>query len=243
MKDGRVVKGIHFVELKDAGDPVECASTYCEQGADELAFLDITATVEGRETMLGVFREVAEASTVPLTLGGGIKELKDFEEALDAGADKVSMGSAAVRTPEIVEEAATEFGTERVVVAIDADESAELAGGYEVYIDGGRTPTGIDALEFAAQAEDRGAGTVLPTSKRTDGTRDGYDIELTRRIADRVSVPVIASGGAGKKEHFYEAATEGKADVLLAASVFHFGEISIPELKSYLKEKGLDVRV
>jgi cyclase len=241
IKDGRVVKGVHFVDLRDAGDPVQCAAAYCEQGADELAFLDITATVEHRETMLDVFRKVADACTVPLTLGGGIASLKDIEQALDAGAARASMSSAAVREPDLIENAAREFGPEHIVVAIDADLSEETDSGYEVYIDGGRTPTRIDALEFAGAAEDRGAGTILPTSKRTDGTKDGYDLELTRGIADRVDVPVIASGGAGTMDHFYQAATEGKADILLAASVFHFGEISIPELKAYLAENGVEV--
>ncbi|MHC4480330.1 MAG: imidazole glycerol phosphate synthase subunit HisF [Planctomycetota bacterium] len=243
MKDGRVVKGVHFVDLREAGDPVQCAEAYQEQGADELAFLDITATVEKRKTMLDVFRKVAEVAEIPLTLGGGIKSLADVEAALEAGADKVSMSSAAVRQPDLIEQAAREFGQHRIVVAIDADASEEMPGGYEVYIDGGRTPTGIDAFEFAKAAEERGAGSILPTSKGTDGTKDGYDIPLTRGIADRVSVPVIASGGAGKMEHFYEAAAEGGADVLLAASVFHFGEILIPELKAYLKEKGVKVRL
>jgi cyclase len=243
MKDGRVVKGVHFVDLRDAGDPVECAKAYEEGGADELAFLDITATVEKRGTMLEVFRSVAEAVDVPLTLGGGIKSLSDIEDALDAGADKVSMSSAAVRKPDLIEQAAREFGPEHIVVAIDVDVSDELDSGYEVYIDGGRTRTGIDAFEFARAAEDRGAGTILPTSKRCDGTREGYDIPLLKGITERVSVPVIASGGAGRPGHFYEAATEGGADILLAASVFHFGDISIRELKEYLDEKGLNVRM
>jgi len=242
VKDGRVVKGVHFVDLRDAGDPVECALAYCEQGADELGFLDITATVEKRKTMLDVFRKVAEASSVPVTLGGGIKSLRDVEDALDAGAEKVSMSSAAVRRPELIEQAAREFGAAHVVVAVDADRSDELPSGYEVYIDGGRTPAGIDALDFARAAAERGAGAILPTSKATDGTKEGYDIELTRGIAERVEVPVIASGGAGKLSHFYEAAVEGRASVLLAASVFHFGEIAIPELKDYLKSRGVSVR-
>jgi cyclase len=243
MKDGRVVKGVHFVALRDAGDPVECARAYQEEGADELAFLDITATVEKRRTMLDVFRKVADVAEVPLTLGGGIRTLADIEAALDAGADKVSMSSAAVREPDLIEAAAKEFGSACIVVAIDADASEEVPSGHEVYIDGGRTPTGIDAFEFAKAAEDRGAGTILPTSKGTDGTKEGYDIPLTRGIAERVGVPVIASGGAGTMEHFYEAATEGKASVLLAASVFHFGEIKIPELKAYLKDRGVEVRL
>jgi cyclase len=243
MKGGRVVKGVHFVDLRDAGDPVQCAAAYEADGADELAFLDITATVEGRKTALDVFRTVAEAVALPLTLGGGIKSLADVEGALDAGADKVSMSSAAVREPDLIERAARQFGPEHIVVAIDADASDQVPGGYEVYIDGGRTPTGIDAFEFARAAQERGAGAILPTSKAADGTKDGYDIPLTRGIAEAVSVPVIASGGAGKMEHFHEAATEGRADVLLAASVFHFGEIGIPELKAYLKEKGVAVRL
>ncbi len=243
MKDGRVVKGVHFVDLRDAGDPVQCARAYQDDGADELAFLDITATVEERQTMLEVFGTVADAVDLPLTLGGGIRSLSDFEDALDAGADKVSISSAAVRDPELIEQAAAEFGSETVVVAIDADLSDDAPSGYEVYIDGGRTRTHVDAFEFAKAAEDRGAGTILPTSKQTDGTKDGYDIPLTRGIADRVSVPVIASGGAGKMEHFYEAAAEGGATILLAASVFHFGEIKIPDLKEYLREKGLTVRL
>lgn len=243
MKDGRVVKGVNFVDLRDAGDPVECAMAYCESGADELGFLDITATVEKRKTVLDVFGNVADAATVPLTLGGGIKDLFDFEAALDAGADKVSISSAAVRTPELIDEAARRFGPEKLIVAIDADRSDEMPSGYEVYIDGGRTPTRLDAIAFAAEAEGRGAGSILPTSRACDGTKDGYDIGLTRGIAEQVKAPVIASGGAGKMEHFYEAAVEGKAQILLAASVFHFGEIRIPELKQYLSEKGLEVRL
>jgi cyclase len=243
MKGGRVVKGVKFVDLRDAGDPVECAVAYCEQGADEIAFLDIAATVEKRRTMLDVFRKVAKASTVPLTLGGGIRSLRDVEDALKAGAEKVSMASAAVRRPELIEDAASEFGTEHIVVAIDADKSEDVPSGYEVYVDGGRTPTRMDALEFAREAESRGAGTILPTSKARDGAKSGYDIPLIRGIADRVRVPVVASGGAGQVSHFYEAATEGKASILLAASVFHFGEIGIPELKAYLSKRGISVRL
>ncbi|MFO8006234.1 MAG: imidazole glycerol phosphate synthase subunit HisF [Candidatus Brocadiia bacterium] len=242
MKAGRVVKGVHFVDLRDAGDPVECATAYQEDGADELAFLDITATVEGRKTMLEVFRTVADAVTIPLTLGGGIKSLADFEDALEAGADQVSMSSAAVRQPELIEQAAREFGSGRVVVAIDVDASEKTGSGYEVYIDGGRTATGTDAFDFAGAAVDRGAGTILPTSKRCDGTREGYDIPLLKGISQRVDVPVVASGGAGEPEHFYEAATEGGASVLLAASVFHFGDIKVSELKDYLRERGLEIQ-
>jgi len=243
MKDGRVVKGVHFVDLADAGDPVECGAAYERDGADELAFLDITATVEKRGTMLEVFGRVAEAVGIPLTLGGGIRSLADVEAALDAGADRISVSSAAVRRPHLIEEAAREFGSDRIVLAVDVDVSARLPSGYEVYVDGGRTPTGIDAFEFAQAGQERGAGAILPTSRRTDGTREGYDIPLTRGIADRVGVPVIASGGAGTLEHFLRGAVDGHADILLAASVFHFGEIAVPELKAYLKEHGVAVRV
>ncbi len=241
IHNGRVVKGVQFVNLTDAGDPADCAKAYQEQGADELAFLDISATVEGRKTLLEVFSSVAESVDGPLTLGGGIGTLGDIENALEAGASKVSIGSAAVRRPKFIEEAAREFGTDRITVAIDADASQAIPGGYEVYIDGGRTATGIGAFELAKEAEDRGAGTLLPTSKKTDGTKKGYDIELTRGMADRVKIPVVASGGAGTMEHFLQAATEGKASILLAASVFHFGEIRIPELKEYLRENNITV--
>ena len=242
MRAGRVVKGVHFVNLRDAGDPVECARAYCENGADELAFLDITATVEQRKTMLDVFRQVARASTVPVTLGGGIKTLLDVEDALNAGAARVSISSAAVRQPDLIDQAARRFGSQHIVVAIDADRCDATESGYEVYIDGGRTPTGIDPLPFARQAEQRGAGAILPTSKACDGAKNGYDIPLTRGIADLVRVPVIASGGAGRMDHFLEAVVEGRASILLAASVFHFGEISIAALKAYLREHEVPVR-
>ena len=243
MKDGRVVKGVKFVDLRDAGDPVECAVAYCEQGADEIAFLDITATVEKRRTMLDVFRKVAKASTVPLTLGGGIRSLRDVEDALKAGAEKVSMASAAVRRPELIEEAASEFGTEHVVVAIDADKSEDVPGGYEVYVDGGRTPTRIGALEFAREAESRGAGTILPTSKACDGAKSGYDIPLIRGIADRVRVPVVASGGAGCPDHLADAILLGGAEAALAASIFHYGQYSIQETKRVMRQRGVPVRL
>jgi cyclase len=243
VKDGRVVKGVHFVKLRDAGDPVECAQAYEQNGADELAFLDIAATIERRKTILDLFATVVQAVELPVTLGGGIRSLGDVQAALEAGAAKVSMGSAAVRDPELVEQAAQEFGSDKIVVAIDAGISHKLPSGYEVYIDGGRTATSIDALEFAQAAERRGAGAILATSKATDGVKSGYDIPLTRGIAERVTVPVIASGGAGTPEHFYQAATEGKASVLLAASVFHFGEIGIRELKQYLHRRGITVRL
>ncbi len=243
MQGGRVVKGIKFVNLRDAGDPVSCASAYRDQGADELVFLDISATSSGRKPMLEMFSEVAGAVDIPVTLGGGVGSLSDIEAALDAGAAKVSLGSAALRHPPFIEEAAKEFGREKITVAIDADSTQKLPGGYEVYIEGGRVPTGIDAFEFAKQAEDRGAGMLLPTSKKNDGTKDGYDIALTKGITDRVGIPVIASGGAGELEHFLEAAEKGGAEGLLAASVFHFGRVSIPELKNYLRENGIEVSV
>lgn len=238
MKEGRVVKGVHFVNLRDAGDPVECAKIYCESGADELAFLDITATIEKRQTSLDAVRRVAEVTTVPFTVGGGIASLSDASVVLDAGADRVSISSAAFRNPELIDQVAKRFGSEKVVVAIDVDRNPALPSGYEVYIDGGNTATGMDAVEWAREAEARGAGIILPTSKACDGAKSGYDIPLIRAIKENVNVPVIASGGAGKMEHFYTAAKEGKADILLAASVFHFGEINIKELKEYLKEKG-----
>ncbi len=241
MKEGRVVKGVHFVDLRDAGDPVECARTYCESGADELAFLDITATIEKRRTTLDAVRRVAEVTTVPFTVGGGIGSLTDAEAVLEAGADRVSISSAAFRNPDLINQAAARFGSEKVVVAIDVDRNPALPSGYEVYIDGGNTATGKDAVEWAREAAARGAGILLPTSKACDGAKTGYDIPLIRAIKKNVNVPVVASGGAGKMEHFLEAAKEGKADILLAASVFHFGEINIRKLKQYLRENGLEV--
>lgn len=240
MQNGRVVKGVHFVDIRDAGDPVKSAQGYCEQGADELALLDITATVEGRATMIDVVRKVADVTTIPFTVGGGIKDPASACEALNAGADKISMSSAAFRHPEYIEETVKDFGAQKVTVAIDVDRNAEMPSGYEVYIDGGRTPTGKDAVEWAREAESRGAGCILPTSKATDGTKEGYDLDLIRKISEVVSVPVVASGGAGTMKHFYEAAEAG-ATILLAASVFHFGIIKIPELKNYLHDKGLNV--
>ncbi|AGL03908.1 imidazole glycerol phosphate synthase subunit HisF [Desulfoscipio gibsoniae] len=239
IKEGRVVKGIQFVNLRDAGDPVECARTYCENGADELAFLDITATLEKRKTTLDVVRRVAEVTTIPFTVGGGIASLADAEAVLAAGADRVSISSAAYRQPDLLDQAAARFGSEKVVVAIDADRNPALPSGYEVYIDGGKTATGTDAVEWARQAEARGAGIILPTSKACDGAKSGYDIPLIKGIKEVVQVPVIASGGAGKMEHFLAAAQEGQADILLAASVFHFGEILIGELKQYLRDNGV----
>ncbi len=243
MHEGRVVKGVHFVDLVDAGDPVEAAKAYCEGGADELAFLDITATVEKRRTMFDVLKKVSEVVTVPLTVGGGIKSASDIEEALSSGADAVSISSAAFRNPQMVKEAVERFGAEKVVVAIDVDTSDELPSGREVYIDGGRTATGKDAVEFALEMARLGVGQILPTSKTADGTKDGYDIELTRAIADATGLPVIASGGAGTLEHFYEAVADGHASAVLAASVFHFGTFTVRQVKEYLKEKGIAVNL
>ncbi len=240
MKDGRVVKGVNFVNLRDAGDPVECARIYCENGADELAFLDIAATIEKRKTTLEAVRRVGQAITIPFTVGGGIGSVEDAEQVLAAGADRISISSAAFRNPSLIDQAAARFGSARLVAAIDVDRNPALPSGYEVYIDGGNTATGKDAIEWAREAESRGAGFILPTSKTRDGAKTGYDIPLIRGIKDVVKVPVIASGGAGSMEHFLEAVQEGKADILLAASVFHFGEISIPELKKYLRDQGVD---
>lgn len=240
VKNGRVVKGVSFVELRDAGDPVECAIAYDKAGADELVLLDITATHEGRGTMIDIVSKVADSVFIPFTVGGGIKTVDDFKELLRAGADKISVNSAAVRNPELINEAAYKFGSQCVVCAIDAKNNGE--GSWEVYLNGGRIPTGIDAVEWAVEAEKRGAGEILLTSMDCDGQKNGYDIELTRAISERVGIPVIASGGAGKAEHFYDAFTVGKADAVLAASLFHFNELPIPELKNYLAENGISVR-
>lgn len=239
IQGGRVVKGVHFVDLVDAGDPVQAARAYSEGGADEIAFLDITATVEGRKTTLDVLRRVADVVEVPLAVGGGIKTLDDIRAVLDCGVSSVSISSAAFRNPEMVADAVREFGSEAVIVAIDADHSDECPSSREVYIDGGRTATGRDAVEFAETMADLGVGRLLPTSKKTDGTRDGYDIALTRGIADATGLPVIASGGAGKLEHFLEAVAEGHARAVLAASVFHFGVFSIQQVKEYLAVRGV----
>ena len=241
MRDGRVVKGVHFVDIKDAGDPVESARAYCSAGADELALLDITATVEGRATMLDVVKRVADAVTVPFTVGGGISDVATAQAVLDAGANKVSTSSAAFRKPELIAEMVREFGGDRVTVAIDVDVNPGLPSGYEVYIDGGRTATGSDAVEWAKKVNDYGVGCILPTSKAGDGAKTGYDLPIIRKIVEVASCPVVASGGAGTLEHFYEAVQAG-ATVLLAASVFHFGMIGIPELKDYLRAKGVVVR-
>ncbi|MBN1342494.1 MAG: imidazole glycerol phosphate synthase subunit HisF [Phycisphaerae bacterium] len=240
MQNGRVVKGVHFVDIRDAGDPVECALAYCAAGADELALLDITATVEGRATMLDVVRRVAEAATVPFTVGGGISDVKSAGAVLEAGADTISTSSAAYRKPEVIAEMIKEFGPEKVTVAIDVDQNPKMPSGYEVYIDGGRTATGGDAVEWAKKVDGYGVPVILPTSKAGDGAKTGYDLPVIRAIKEATSAKVVASGGAGKLEHFYEAVEAG-ATVLLAASVFHFSMIGIPELKEYLQGRGVAV--
>ncbi|NLK52639.1 MAG: imidazole glycerol phosphate synthase subunit HisF [Syntrophomonadaceae bacterium] len=241
MKDGRVVKGVNFINLVDAGDPVECAQAYCVHGADELAILDITATIEKRRTMLKVVQRVAKVTTIPFTVGGGIRSLEDVEAVLGAGADRISISSAAFKKPQLIEDIAKRFGSDCLVVAIDVDQNPVLPSGYEVFINGGNTGTGKDAVEWAKEAESRGAGIILPTSKARDGAKSGYDIPLIQGIKAQVKIPVIASGGAGKMEHFLEAARDGRADILLAASVFHFGEIKIEDLKQYLARHGVEI--
>jgi len=240
MQSGGVVKGVHFVDIRDAGDPVACALAYCAKGADELAMLDITATVEGRATLLDVVRRVADAATVPFTVGGGISDVKTAEAVLAAGADKVSISSAAFRKPELVPELIRAFDAAKVTVAIDVDRNAALPSGYEVYIDGGRTATGADAVEWAKRVDGFGVPVILPTSKAGDGARTGYDLPVIRAIKQAVSAEVVASGGAGTLEHFYDAAQAG-ATILLAASIFHFGVIGIGELKAYLSGRGVAV--
>lgn len=241
MQNGRVVKGVHFVDIRDAGDPVECARAYCQAGADELALLDISATVEGRNTMLDVVRRVADAATVPFTVGGGISDVASAAAVLEAGADKVSVSSAAFRKPQVIGEMVTEFGPERVTVAIDVDRNEAMPSGYEVYIDGGRTATGADALEWAKRVDGYGVAVILPTSKAGDGAKTGYDLPVIRAMKQATSAQIVASGGAGTLEHFYEAVEAG-ATILLAASVFHFQMIGIPELKEYLRSRGVEVR-
>jgi cyclase len=240
VKDGRVVKGVNFVNLRDAGDPVAHAATYSEEGADELVFLDITASYERRGTMIEMVKRVAEATFIPFTVGGGVRGVEDMRAILSAGADKISINSAAVRNPAIIEEGAKRFGSQCIVVAIDPKWEDNR---WHVYIDGGRVPTGLDAIAWAKEVENRGAGEILLTSMDRDGTELGYNIELTRAVADAVSIPVIASGGAGKPEHFLAVLTEGHASAALAASVFHYRQISIPELKRYLAERGVPVRL
>ena len=242
VKNGRLVKGVHFVELKDVGDPAENGAAYSEAGADELVFLDITATLEGRKTMVDAVKRTVDRISIPLTVGGGIGSVADIQALLDVGVSKVSMNSAAVRTPEVVKAAADEFGSERVVVAIDTRKSSDLPSGFEVVVSGGTKPTGLDAVEWARKVADLGAGAILPTSMDTDGTQAGYDIPMTRAIADAVSLPIIASGGAGTLEHLYEAIVDGHADAVLVASIAHFGTFTIQEMKDYLAGRGIPVR-
>ena len=241
VNNGRVVKGINFVNLRDAGDPVEVAAAYDKAGADEVVFLDITATSDARETVVDMVRKVAEKVFIPFTVGGGIRTVEDFKVLLREGADKISINSSAINNPRLISDAADKFGSQCVVVAIDAGKRAD-GSGWNIYKNGGRIDVGMDAVEWAMQADRLGAGEILLTSMDCDGTKAGYDIELTRQIAENVSIPVIASGGAGTKEHFYEALTDGKADAALAASLFHYKELEIMDLKNYLADKGIPVR-
>lgn len=240
VKNGRVVKGMSFVDLVDAGDPVQCAKEYDKQGADELVFLDITASSDARNIMVDMVRQVANSIFIPFTVGGGIRTVEDFNEMLRAGADKVSVNSAAIKRPDLINEASYKFGSQCVVAAIDAKRKA---GSWEVYINGGRIAMGIDAVKWAVECEKRGAGEILLTSMDEDGQKKGYDLALTKAVSQSVNIPVIASGGAGALEHFYDAFTLGKADAVLAASLFHFGEIPIPKLKKYLNERDIPVRI
>lgn len=242
VKNGRVVKGVNFINFKDAGDPAEVGAAYDKSGADELVFLDITASSDARDTAVEMVRRVAEKVFIPFTVGGGIRTVEDFKAILREGADKVSVNSAAIMNPNLISEAADKFGSQCVVVAIDAKRRAD-GNGFTIYKNGGRVDMEIDAVEWAMKAEKLGAGEILLTSMDGDGTKAGYDLELTRAVAENVSIPVIASGGAGTKEHFYEAFTEGKAEAALAASLFHFKEMEIRDLKKYLREKGISVRL
>ena len=242
VKNGRVVKGVNFVDLKDAGDPVQIAAAYDQAGADELVFLDITASSDARSTVVDMVRKVAETVFIPFTVGGGIRSVEDFKVLLREGADKISINSAAIMHPELISQAADKFGSQCVVVAIDARRRAD-GSGWNIYKNGGRVDMGIDAVEWAMKADRLGAGEILLTSMDCDGTKNGYDLALTRLIAENVSIPVIASGGAGNMEHFYDALTEGKADAALAASLFHYKELEIMDLKRYLKEQGVSVRL
>ncbi len=241
MKNGRVVKGVHFVDIRDAGDPVENAAFYQEEGADELAMLDIAATVENRKTRLEWVKQVSSVIDIPLTVGGGIGSLEDIELVLEAGADRVSMNSAAVQYPELVRKSARKFGSEKITVAIDARRNKKMPSGFELVVSGGTKPVGKDAIAWAKECQELGAGVLLPTSMDGDGTLAGYDLEFTKAVSNVVHVPVVASGGAGKLEHFYEAVVKGGAQILLAASVFHFRTFRIKQVKEYLQEKGLKV--
>ena len=242
VKDGRVVKGVNFVGLKDAGDPVEIAKAYDAAGADELIFLDITASSDQRKTVVDMVREVAKCVFIPFTVGGGIRTVDDFRALLREGADKISINSSAINTPELIRDAADKFGSQCVVVAIDAKKRQD-GSGWNIYKNGGRVDMGMDAVEWARTAEKMGAGEILLTSMDGDGTKEGYDLALTRAVAESVSIPVIASGGAGQLSHFYDALTEGKAEAVLAASLFHYKELEIRQVKEYLREKGISVRL
>lgn len=241
MKDGRVVKGVHFVDLMDAGDPIENAALYQREGADELAMLDIAATLENRKNRLEWVKGVSSVIDMPLTVGGGISTLEDIELTLNAGADNVSMNSAAIKNPEIVKEAVNEFGSEHITIAIDGCRNKHMPSGFEVVVAGGTKPVGIDAVGWAVNCEEMGAGVILPTSMDGDGTQEGYDLEYTKAISDAVNIPVIASGGAGKLSDFYDAVHEGGAEILLAASVFHYRTFSVKEVKEYLRDRGVNV--
>jgi cyclase len=243
MKEGRVVKGIHFVDLRDAGDPVKNAAFYEKEGADELAMLDIAATVENRKTRLEWVKNVSSVIKIPLTVGGGISTLEDIELVFKAGADKISMNSATVRNPDLVSQASKKFGKEKITVAIDAKRNKQMPSGFELVVSGGTKPVGKDAIAWAKQCQELGAGVILPTSMDGDGTQAGYDLEFTRAISEVVNLPVVASGGAGKLEHFYEAVVKGGAKILLAASVFHYRILSIRNVKEYLQKKGLQVNL
>ncbi|MEE9591396.1 MAG: imidazole glycerol phosphate synthase subunit HisF [Thermodesulfobacteriota bacterium] len=242
VKGGRVVKGVRFVELRDAGDPVECAKTYEDQGADELVYLDITASHEERGIIIDVVERTAAEVSMPLTVGGGIRSLEDIRDLLKAGADKVSINTSAVDDPEFVKKASERFGTQCIVVAIDAKRVCTAPLSWEVYTHGGRRPRGLDAIEWARRVKELGAGEILLTSMDMDGRKEGYDLELTRSITEAISIPVIASGGVGRLEHLYDGFTEGRADAVLAASIFHFGEFTIQEAKEFLKKQGIHVR-
>ena len=243
VKDGRLVKGVNFVDLKDVGDPAENGAAYSDAGADELVFLDITATIENRKTLVDAVRRTVERIAIPLTVGGGIRTVEDVQKLFDVGVSKVSINTAAVRNPELVRQAAERFGSDRITVAIDTRKSAKLPSGFEVMVRGGTQGTGSDAVEWARKVESLGAGAILPTSMDADGTQAGYDIPMTRAIADAVKLPVIASGGAGTLEHLAEAITEGHADAVLVASIAHFGKYTIRQMKQYLAEQGIPVRL